>query len=441
MKLTENCTLFAVTSLRTCALILVSVFFCNKHVFFELWMENVMNEIRTSTKLAIDWLIHSKIHNLSTANSEIFGSFNNYYDLIKRACPYAYTEITGYGIELLIDLYEKTNNYKYLGDAKLAAKWITNMQYVGKDRNAFGSFHWSLSLAKKQKSSRVYSFDAGVCIGALVELYKKTGDPTLLEAASKGAEWLISVMQNPDGSMKPFYDLRKGFSTSEKWYLPKGLRMRFSWFEKSGCYHCKTVIGLLKLHSVTGDDRFENASRKLCEWTISQQDSAGGFRVYSQSTSIFAHTHCYTIEGLMYASEYFGSENFSTPAKKAVLWLVTVQKLYECIPDWFHGRTPSLTVNSSSLAQAIRILIILKNLDRNNLHCDESTSAILKHLLTMQCTSSRDKHALGGFYLTEYNAKPLKIKLPRVYSWPTMFALQTFIFLNDKKIHGPLELW
>lgn len=403
--------------------------------------ENPIKKFRKPMQLAINWLIQSKIHNLSQANSKTYGSFNDYYDLIKKSCPYAYTEITGYGTELLIDLYEKTNDYKYLENAKLAAKWITDMQYKGKDRNAFGSFHWNFSHAKKQKSSKVYSFDAGICIGALVELYKKTSDPTLLEAAKEGAEWLISVMQNPDSSLKPFYDLRKGFSTTEKWYLPKRFRTRFNWFEKSGCQHCKTVIGLLKLHSVTGDDRLENAARKLCEWTISQQDSTGSFEVYPQSRSVFAHTHCYAIEGLMYASEYLSSKKFSLAAKSAVLWLVEVQKLYERMPDWFHEGKPSSTIDSSSLAQAIRILSFFKNRDGENLHCDDITSTMLKHLLTMQCSSTRDSHALGGFYLTEYNAKLVKIKLPRVYSWPTMFAIHAFILLDDEKILGPLELW
>jgi len=400
-----------------------------------------MNEIQISTKLAIDWLIHSKIHNLSVADGETLGSFNNYYDLIKRACPYAYTEITGYAVELLIDLYEKTNNHKYLEDAKLAAKWIINMQDKGKNEKAFGSFPRSLSLAKKQKSSRAYSFDAGICIGALVELYKKTSDPMFLGAATKGAEWLLSVMQNPDGSLKPFYDLQKGFSTTEKWYLPKGLRTRFSWFEKAGCYHCKDAIGLLKLHSVTDDDRFEAASRKLCEWTMSQQDSAGGFPVYSQSISIFAHTHCYAVEGLMYASEYLGSKRFSFAAKKGLLWLLRMQELYGHIPDWFHGGNPDSTVDSSALAQVMRILSVFEDSEGNNLDCDDNTLTILKHLLAMQCVSTRDQHALGGFYLAEYNAKLMKIKLPRVYSWPTMFALHVFMLLDDEKIRGPLKLW
>jgi len=400
-----------------------------------------MDEIRTSAKLAVDWLINSRIHNISAANGETFGSFNNYYDLIKRACPFAHTEITGYGTELLIDLYEKTTNHKYLEDAKSAAKWITSMQYKGKDRNAFGSFHRSISLAKKQRSSIVYSFDAGICIGALVELYRKTNDSVFLEAASESAEWLTSVMQNPEGSLKPLYDLRKGFSTAEKWYLPREFRTRFSWFERSGCYHCKAVIGLLKLHSLTSDDRLENASRKLCEWTISQQDSTGGFSAYSQSTSIFAHTHCYAVEGLIYAARYLGSERFSLAAKNGVLWLLKVLERYGRIPDWLHGGEPASTVDSSSLAQAIRVLSVFKDSERANLCYDKSALAILKHLLAMQCTSSGDQHALGGFYLTEYNARLMKIKLPRVYSWPTMFALQAFTFLDDEAIREPLDLW
>lgn len=392
-------------------------------------------------ELAVDWLIHSRIHNLSPTNKETFGSYNNYYDTLRKTCPCAHTEITGYSIEMLLDLYERTNDPAYLEYAESAAKWIIGMQYEGKDENAAGSFLKGLSLAEMQKSRRAYSFDAGICIGALVELYRKTTDPLLLEAATRGARWLMATMQNSDGSLRPFYDLEKGFSTPEKWYLPKHLRARFSWFEKPGSYHVKAVIGLLKLHSVTREDRYENASRELCEWTLSQQKEGGVFPACSQNNSVFAHTQCYAIEGLMYASEYLNSERFFSAARKGVLQILKAQEMYGRIPDWLHGETPSSSVDSSSLAQALRILTILKGSNRNSSPYNGNTRQIMENLLLMQCTDSRDYHALGGFYLTEYDAKLMRIRLPRVYSWPTMFALHAVTLLLDEKNSGPLQLW
>ncbi len=395
------------------------------------------DEVTASMELAVDWLAHSKIHNLSPESSKTFGSFNSYYDVIRKSCPHAHTEITGYAVELLIDLHEKTGNRKFLEDAESAATWIVGMQHQGKGESAFGSFSRSLSFADGQKSSKAFSFDAGICIGALTELYRKTSESSFLEAASQAAEWLISVMQNPDGSLRAVYDLRQGFRTSGKWYLPKSLRTRFSWFEQPGCYHCKNVIGLLKLHSVTGDDRLESASTRLCEWTMSQQDSEGGFPAYYQSKSVFAHTQCYAIEGLTYASEYLGRRDFSLAAEKGVSWIIKAQQSYGRVPDWLHGAKPSSTIDSSALAQALRILTLFEDSDLS----DESASTILRDLLSMQCTGSRDRHALGGFYLTEYNARLMKIKLPRVYSWPTMFAIHSFILRDDESSRNPLNLW
>lgn len=404
-------------------------------------LEKITNKFRKPIELAVDWLLYSKIHNLDFANSKIYGSFNDYYDLLKGTCHHAYTEITAYGIELFLDLYKRTNDLRYLENANIAGDWIISMQNLGKDRNAFGSFSWNFSLAKEQKSSRVYSFDAGICIGALIELYRKTGDYKFFEAASKGADWLISVMQNPDGSFKPFYDYKtKSFSNSEKRYsfLPRQIKVRTSWWERPGSYHCKSVIGLLKLHSISNDIRLEYAAKKLCQWTISQQDQTGFFRVHSQSRSVFTHTHCYATEGLTYASEYFGDKQLLSATMNAALWLVRLQKLYKRIPAWLHNGRPSFDNDSSSLAQTIRILSVLADLKSDKLHY--SIITMLENLLKMQYTRTGDPDALGGFYLMETGSSLLKIRLPRLYSWPTMFSVHALLLLGDGKTSG-FRLW
>jgi uncharacterized protein YyaL (SSP411 family) len=407
-------------------------------------LEKTTNKFRKPIELAVDWLLYSKIHNLDFANSKIYGSLNDYYDLLKGTCPHAYTEITAYGAELFVDLYERTNDLRYLENANIAGNWIISMQNLRKDTNAVGSFSRNFSLAKEQNSSRAYSFDAGICIGALVELYRKTGDYKFFEAASKGADWLISVMQNPDGSFKPFYDYKtKSFSSLEKKYcfLPRQIKVRTNWWERSGAYHCKNVIGLLKLHSISNESRLEYAARKLCQWTMSQQDPTGSFRVHSQSRSAFTHTHCYATEGLICASEYFGDKQLLSAAMNAASWLVRLQKLYKRIPAWLHNGRPSFDNDSSSLAQAIRILGVLANLKSNKLHCARThIMAMLENLLKMQCTRTGDPDALGGFYLMETGSNLLKMKLPRLYSWSTMFSVHALLLSSNEKTSG-FQLW
>ena len=64
-------------------------------------------------------------------------------------------------------------------------------------------------LSKKQMIPKSYSFDNGICLSALIDIYKETENRNYLETALEIGSWLIDVMQQEDGSFKPLYNWKE----------------------------------------------------------------------------------------------------------------------------------------------------------------------------------------------------------------------------------------
>lgn len=401
-----------------------------------------MDRSRKSAEYAIDWLLNSAIHNLDKSNTETFGSFNNYYDLRKRKCSYAYTEITAYAIELLLYLYERTNDPRYFKNARLAGEWLGSMQFKGADENAIGGF---LQSPNGPMAHRVFSFDSAICISALSDLYRKTGDNKYLKMAGEGARWLIQVMRNSDGSFKPFYDLTtKRFSSkpnSRISFWPIITKLRKTWHELPGCHHGKIAIGLLKYYSIEKNPLLLQIVRTLCYWVLTQQDHKGYFRVNPERKASFSHTHCYATEGLLYASLYLKDKQLFDAGKKASDWLIKIQRYDGSIPSWFDNGKIISSVDSSAVAQAVRLWKILYSETGDQRYFD-SIKKGSRYLLSMQRMNS-ESDMLRGFYLVEFDLKFFRYKLKRLYSWSTIFAIHSLALVNETSKSKILasELW
>ena len=404
-----------------------------------------MDKYGESAKIAIDWLTNSKIRNLDETNTMAFGSFNKYYDLHKKSCPCAYTEITAYAIELFLDLFRRTNDQKYYEVARLAGEWIGRMQYDGTDGNAIGGFLECLYLHDSSKAYNIYSFDNAIIIGALSDLYKKTGFEKYSRLAAEAIEWLFRVMCNSDCSFKALYDLNtKSFSNKARSWLilmPKSKRLRNMWYRSCGCHHGKMAIGLLKYYSIHKDPQLLENVRSLLQWLLSQQDREGYFKVNPESNAVFLHTHCYATEGLLYAYSQLKDAELYEAARKAGDWLIKIQRSDGSLPAWFNNGQVYPSVDSSAVAQAIRLWSVLYS-GTGDVHYYNSTKKALKYLLSMQCTEL-SSDMLGGFYLVEFDFKFIKYRIKSLYSWPTMFAVHALNLANDilsRKVQES-ELW
>jgi rhamnogalacturonyl hydrolase YesR len=397
--------------------------------------------LQNHANIAADWLLNSKIHNNNSDDKNLFGSFNNYLDLGSQKCEYAYTEITGYSIELLLDLYQKNGAANLLEVAKQVANWVRGMQYAGALPEGNGGYLYCVNLEDMNISNEAYSFDAGICLGGLTRLYEVTKDAVYHDSASKAANWLTKVMQNPDGSFKSLCDVQKDAQNATRQKNPIPASIRKSWFFLPGCHHGKIAIGLSKYYLLSKDESILNSVSSLCNWLISQQSQNGYFRVAVNTDVSFSHTHCYAVEGLLFAANLLKDTSILKSGKLGGDWLIKLQKNDGRISAWTNNNWPMSYTDISAVAQSIRIWCVLYSETDDKKYLNAINKS-LSYLLKMQHIT-KDLAQSGGFHLAELDFKLTKHKLDRLYSWATMFAVHALNLSSEvleRKISGT-ELW
>lgn len=361
--------------------------------------------IQERIKLAQKWLLHSGIQNKSGPHK---GGFNAWYDPAKKQYPFIYSEITGYGISTLLYLNEIQPDPKLLAKAQTAANWLMNKAYI-KNKSILCRFYYET----QKFAPRLCTFDAGMCLKALVNLYRQTHKRTYLAFSKKIADWLTHEMQKEDGSL-----YARNLLDEERFQDNDA-----QWSAQSGSFHAKNAIGLLNLGFLTADQAYIESADKLCRWAQKMQQNDGRFVTNTKDGSTFLQPHCYSIEGILCAGVFLRKRKYIDSAVKGVKWIMNRQLPNGGFPAYYSQLTGKFSTNESAdmSAQVIRLMLILSEL--KELKTDTSnTEKAVKRLFDFQYVNTEDPRAYGGFL-----AGPAWFEndyTHHVNSWITMFALQ-----------------
>jgi uncharacterized protein YyaL (SSP411 family) len=178
----------------------------------------------------------------------------------------SYPETTGYIIETFLSYSKLKGLSEYKDRALRMTRWLLSI------KNDDGSIPDSYF---KQK----LVFDTGQVLFGLTAIYLTTGEETFREAAKRAGDWILSV-QEDDGSWA-----RYGLNG-----IPHSYYSRVAW-------------GLLKLHEITGEQRYVDGCVRNIEWTLKQQEPNGwfhnaAFRGENQENP-YTHTIAYTMRGIL----------------------------------------------------------------------------------------------------------------------------------------------
>jgi len=218
---------------------------------------------------AIKWLCRAH-------DSTDDGGVSEGYHLFYGWLP-SYPETTGYIIETFFDYFTLSNDESMKDRAIKMADWLLGIQ------NNDGSIPDSYF-----KENLV--FDTGQVIFGFVRTYEETKKIEYKSAAVKAGEWLTKV-QEEDGSWQK-HALGK---------LPHTYYTRVAW-------------SLLRLHNITKEKRFLDASIKNIYWALSHQEENGWFNKSSftlkNHSHPYTHTIAYTIRGILEAGLYLQENKF-----------------------------------------------------------------------------------------------------------------------------------
>lgn len=370
-------------------------------------------------RLAEDWLLNSGIQNTSGSHK---GGFNAWYDPIRKQCPFIYSEITGYGISTLLYLNTIKPSKTLIERAYTAADWLAKKAFY-KNKSVLCRYYYKTM----QFTPRLCTFDAGMCLKALANLYRQTHKKAYLESSMYIADWLTQEMQKQDGSVyaRNLLDEKRLQDNDPQWSA------------QSGSFHAKNAIGLLHLGSLTANSGYIESADKLCQWALKMQRKDGRFITNRKDGSTFLQPHCYSIEGILCAGVFLRKRKYIDSAVKGAEWITGHQLTNGGFPAYYNQSTEKFSTKESAdmSAQVIRLTLILSQLGELRMNMNKTEKAV-RRLFDFQYLNKEDPKARGGFL-----AGPAWFKngfKQHVNSWVTMFVLQA-VHMYIQKSQNRLE--
>jgi hypothetical protein len=367
------------------------------------------------------------------------------YDTKSKKWLFIYSEITGYTISMFCLLYQLTAEAQYLERAKASASFLLRHQMPEDGGYAGGSFLEGLNLPDLRPLRRCYSFDAAMCIQGLLDLHQITGEIALIKAAKAAGDWLLSMQDSSSGFFLSFYDIE---SRSREHPGP-------FFYQDRGCLHAKHAIALLKLYAATGEQKYQIAAKRVCDWVLSLQDSDGAFWANTNRSYTYVHAHCYATEGLLFAFEKLKIPAYADAISRASDWLEaeikgrygilgthkvrngfcpveaeTPKYLFRPLRRIF----PRKEIATDATIQSARLFLYryLFNDDAQGL---DKAKSIIQAFIPRVLYQGKDSSAKGGLYSRLDISFGLARPSPIIATWGVLFFLSTYLTL-DAMIKG-----
>lgn len=374
----------------------------------------------------IKWLTSSGIIDRDVG-STTFGAFHYGFSPLENSYLQTYSEITGYGISLLMALYENTEDSLFLNLALHSTKHLIQAQRKGAAEKGSGAFSHGYLLNNKKYSKDFYSFDAGICLSGLCDFYEITSFEPALIAIKAAAIWLTEQAQNASGSFKSRYD------GDQENFVP--LPSFADWYNDECSLHAKNAIGLLKAADITGKERFRQAALKSLNWVLSLQREDGAFVVHKGEDKVYTHAHCYVLETLLFAISFEmikkgdTEKKYVEAAEKARDWLIRKVTTGGNFQRYYPKQRIIHEFVTDATAQTARILLCSPDINLN----EQTFQKIINFLKAQQINSIPWQSLKGAFISKHYLIPKYGFPALKIMSWPSIFAIHTFLLLKERK--------
>ncbi len=383
-----------------------------------------LKSVNFKLSLALNWLVKSGIQNNNKNKLSHYGAFNAWYDIKSKKNSYMYSEITGYLITSMVFHYRLTKKKKFLYSAIKAADWlIKNAQHEN------GGFKCLFLINKKlkfgNKETHIYSFDNGVIINGLVNLYNITKSNKYLIAAEKSASFLILNFMKKNGELKPLYDFKK----------KKFIQDSKEWSLISGSYHSKVAMGLLNLFKTSKKKIYLIASKKILNAYLKKQKKNGQFISTKFNTNL--HPHCYSIEGYWSCAKFLNNKKYYFSSLKALKWLFKKINSEGYPPRLILKNKFNFVERIDILSQSLRLIILFENNLKLNKLDKIKIYNLVRNILNYQKFNSKNIREKGGFF---WGKKSNGEHMHHLNTWVTAFAAQSLSILSNKKSKKILKL-
>jgi hypothetical protein len=219
------------------------------------------DEVESAVESALQWLLHSQ-----ASNSE--GGFATYDFAGGYTSPYP--ETTGYIVESLLMWPELRQKPEIRQSAEKALQWLLAIQKP--------SGGWQGGYLHENRPEIV--FNTGQVIRGLLEGYVHLGGQHYLDAATRAADWLVSIQH------------------------PEGYWNRHVYLNEIRVYDTYVAAPLYKLGKITENQGYKDAALKNANWVVGSQLLKNGWFQNADNSKKhnhrpILHTIAYTLDGLL----------------------------------------------------------------------------------------------------------------------------------------------
>lgn len=216
----------------------------------------------------------------------------------------SYPETTGYIIPTLLAAADHLGWDEPRQRALRAADWLMSIQ-----RSDGG---WQGGRIGEPRDSVV--FNTAQVIRGLLAVHELTRREDLLKACTRAGEWILGS-QSRDGAWRSN-----------------------NFMQSARVYDTYVSAPLLRLHRLTGDDRYRKAAMANLEWVLAQQWANGWFsnadNTIRHNERPIIHTIAYTIDGLIECAAHVRHDVMMDRAARAAK--VLLERFLQ--DGWLHGR-------------------------------------------------------------------------------------------------------
>ncbi len=188
---------------------------------------------------------------LRTIDPELGGVHKYYYALTDDWEDRLHTIYTSSTIFTLLMLYDYYGDEALWEQALDSAEFVLFMQNQDEESRAYGGFHYSYYTDTEEKEEKYVVGTTSKTIFSLLMLYERTENERYLDAAKRGADWLLT-MQNTDGTMDSYIK-----HDDDTWMRSTG---------KSFLYNGQVLSALSRMYIVTQDRNYYDAATKIATY-------------------------------------------------------------------------------------------------------------------------------------------------------------------------------
>lgn len=370
---------------------------------------------REAARAAERWIVDSGVQ---VRAGKLRGAFNAWYDLETGGFQYVYPEITGYGITNLLYFNSLEHDAKHVARAELAGDWVIRraMHPCGGIRPRDHYDRRERALVFSFERQLVVTFDSGMVLFGLTNLFEATRRKAYLTAARRVGDFIAGKAQRRDGSLYACYNPLK-----REW-----IDKPDKWSTQSGGYHAKVAMGLLHLARLTGEKKYRVSAVGVCDWSLKTQRPSGRFVSWRTENATHQHPHLYTAEGLLWAGLELERADYVAAAVRAVEWSLSEQDETGGIPCAVGDRgLRNPHQRSDTLAQCLRLAALFRSRGLGSKAWDGKLLKLEKALLRFQRAAK--PHAGAFAYGEEMSGE----RREHLNYWCTAFAQQALQMRDD----------